>query len=94
MYIIPSQHAGTYRSHLRQFSRSGYEAASKNFRAEDLQVDISHRSFMITGANSGVGKSVALAIAKRGGTVHMVCRNRMRGEAAMAEIMAASGNQV
>lgn len=30
---------------------------------------------MITGCNSGIGKQTALEIGKRGGTVHMVCRN-------------------
>lgn len=31
-----------------------------------MMVDISQRSFMITGGNSGIGKSAALAIAKKG----------------------------
>lgn len=48
------------------FYRSGYETASKNFKPEDMMVDISQRSFMITGGNSGIGKSAALAIAKKG----------------------------
>ena len=30
---------------------------------------------MITGCNSGIGKQTALEIGKRGGIVHMVCRN-------------------
>jgi NAD(P)-dependent dehydrogenase (short-subunit alcohol dehydrogenase family) len=29
---------------------------------------------LFSGANSGIGKEAALQIAKRGGTVHMVCR--------------------
>ena len=29
---------------------------------------------MITGANSGIGKDAATEIARRGGTVHLVCR--------------------
>lgn len=48
---------------------------------------------MITGANSGIGKTTALGLAKMGATVVMVCRNRSRGEAALAEIKAESGNQ-
>lgn len=48
------------------FSRSGYEAAAKHFIPGDLEVNLSGRSFMITGANSGIGKAAAHEIAKRG----------------------------
>lgn len=48
---------------------------------------------MITGANSGIGKAAALAIAKRGGTVHLVCRNKDRAEEAQTEIITNSGNE-
>ena len=41
---------------------------------------------VVTGANSGVGKSAATLLAERGATVHMICRNRRKGEAALAEI--------
>ncbi|MFB0537455.1 MAG: SDR family oxidoreductase [Anaerolineae bacterium] len=47
---------------------------------------------MITGANSGIGKATALGLARRGATVVIVCRNRDRGEAALAEIKSATGN--
>jgi len=48
---------------------------------------------MITGANSGIGKATAVGLAGMGASVVMVCRDRGRGEAAMGEIKAASGNQ-
>lgn len=47
---------------------------------------------MITGANSGIGKATALSLARMGMTVVLVCRNLSKGEAAQAEIQAASGN--
>ncbi|MBX2996984.1 MAG: SDR family oxidoreductase [Caldilineaceae bacterium] len=47
---------------------------------------------MVTGANSGIGKITALALAKRGATVVMVCRSRERGESAQREVVAESGN--
>uniref|UniRef100_A0AAQ5Z0W6 Dehydrogenase/reductase (SDR family) member 12 n=1 Tax=Amphiprion ocellaris TaxID=80972 RepID=A0AAQ5Z0W6_AMPOC len=72
---------------------SGYEAAAKHFSAGDLEVNLSGRSFMVTGANSGIGKATAQEIANRGGTVHMVCRNKDRAEAARNEIVEQSKNQ-
>ena len=48
------------------FSRGGYQAASKKFNGQDLEVDVSGQSFVITGANSGLGKATALAIARKG----------------------------
>lgn len=46
--------------------RSGYEAAAKHFAPTDLDVNLSGRSFVITGANSGIGKATAQEIANRG----------------------------
>ncbi|XP_013385879.1 dehydrogenase/reductase SDR family member 12 [Lingula anatina] len=82
-----------YAKGLKEFTKQGYEAAAKSFSPSDLDVDVTGQSFMITGANSGLGKCAALDIAKRGGTVHMVCRNEERAEQAKQEIIAASGNQ-
>ncbi|XP_038051293.1 dehydrogenase/reductase SDR family member 12-like [Patiria miniata] len=78
---------------LREFCRSGYESAAKHFDPKDLEVDLSSQSFMITGANSGIGKCAAYELAKRGGTVHMVCRSEVRGQEALKEITESSGNQ-
>ncbi|XP_061782149.1 dehydrogenase/reductase SDR family member 12 isoform X2 [Nerophis lumbriciformis] len=78
---------------LNEYTKSGYEAAAKHFVAADLEVDLSGRSFMITGANSGLGKATAQEIANRGGTVHMVCRNKGRADAAKQEIVERSKNQ-
>ena len=47
---------------------------------------------VITGANSGLGKITALELARLGARVVMVCRDRARGEAALAEIKKATGN--
>ncbi|XP_063076252.1 dehydrogenase/reductase SDR family member 12 [Engraulis encrasicolus] len=77
---------------MRQYTRTGYEAASREFVARDLSANLEGRSFMITGANSGIGKATAMAIAKRGGTVHMVCRNRDKAECAREDIVKESGN--
>lgn len=54
--------------------------------------DMHDRVCMVTGANQGMGKATALALAKLGTTVVMVCRDAVRGEAAVADVKAQSGN--
>lgn len=78
---------------MQEYTRSGYESAAKRFIPTDLEVNLSGRSFMITGANSGIGKATAQEIANRGGTVHMVCRNKGRADTAKDEIVEKSRNQ-
>lgn len=50
------------------------------------------KTCVVTGANSGIGKATALALARMGATILMVCRDRDRGEAARAEIMSLGGD--
>ncbi|XP_057875246.1 dehydrogenase/reductase SDR family member 12 isoform X2 [Melospiza georgiana] len=78
---------------LREYTRGGYESASKRFNPADVEVDMAGRSFLVTGANSGIGKATAKEIARRGGTVHLVCRNKERAEVAKEEIVTETGNQ-
>ncbi|XP_059936065.1 dehydrogenase/reductase SDR family member 12 isoform X1 [Mesoplodon densirostris] len=78
---------------LREYTKSGYESASKDFIPDDLEVQVPGRAFMVTGGNSGIGKATAFEIAKRGGTVHLVCRDQNRAEGARGEIIRESGNQ-
>ncbi|MEQ2304455.1 hypothetical protein AMECASPLE_027112 [Ameca splendens] len=44
------------------------------------------------GSNTGIGKSTALELAKRGGRVILACRNKDKGEAAAFDIRKESGN--
>ncbi|XP_076047717.1 dehydrogenase/reductase SDR family member 12-like [Oratosquilla oratoria] len=78
---------------LKEYTRGGYEAASKQFNSGDLDVDCKGHSYMITGANSGIGKCIAQEIAKRGGKIHMVCRNPKTAEEVRNELIEATGNQ-
>jgi NAD(P)-dependent dehydrogenase (short-subunit alcohol dehydrogenase family) len=48
---------------------------------------------LVTGANSGIGKVTAKALAAGGATVIMVCRNRDKGEAARDEIVSKTRNE-
>ena len=56
------------------------------------QADMSRKVCLVTGSSSGLGKATALCLAQSGATVLLGCRDKQRGEAALAEIKAASGN--
>lgn len=44
------------------------------------------RTVVVTGANSGIGKAIAIQLAKMGGTVVMACRDKEKGEVALTEV--------
>jgi NAD(P)-dependent dehydrogenase (short-subunit alcohol dehydrogenase family) len=54
--------------------------------------ELSGRTFLITGGNTGIGLETARNLAGRGGTVYIACRSAAKGEAAVAAIKTASGN--
>lgn len=54
--------------------------------------DMTGRVCLITGANSGIGKAAAVALARMGATIVMVSRDKARGEAAQAEVKQKSGS--
>jgi len=51
------------------------------------------KTSLITGGNSGIGKATALGLARMGATVIIVSRDKERGEVALADIIAKSGNR-
>lgn len=57
-----------------------------------LSTQMQGKVVIVTGANSGIGKETALALAKKGANVVMVCRSPERGRAAQLDIIAESGN--
>jgi NAD(P)-dependent dehydrogenase (short-subunit alcohol dehydrogenase family) len=56
-------------------------------------VDLSGNVVAITGANAGIGKETAVALAGMGATVVMTSRDPGRGQAAHADVVERSGNR-
>ncbi|XP_070825996.1 dehydrogenase/reductase SDR family member 13-like [Chaetodon trifascialis] len=53
------------------------------------------KTVIVTGSNTGIGKTTAIDVAKRGARVILACRSKQRGEAALKEVVRESGsNQV
>lgn len=55
--------------------------------------DLTGRTFFITGANTGIGRATAAALAARGATLYLGCRSASRGEAAAAGLRLQTGNE-
>ncbi len=72
----------------------GMRAIRRTRRApqEPIDVDMQGKVCVVTGANSGIGKETALALARMGATVVLVCRSEARGTAAQEDIRAQTGN--
>jgi retinol dehydrogenase 12 len=54
--------------------------------------DLAGRTFLVTGANTGIGRATAEGLARRGGRVYVASRSPEKGAAAVAAIKGLTGN--
>jgi NAD(P)-dependent dehydrogenase (short-subunit alcohol dehydrogenase family) len=57
-----------------------------------MNYNLTDKTVIVTGANSGIGKAASTQLAKLGAHVVMMCRNKERGEAALRDVKAASNS--
>jgi NAD(P)-dependent dehydrogenase (short-subunit alcohol dehydrogenase family) len=57
-----------------------------------MALDLANKVFIVTGANSGIGKVTARELARGGARVILACRSRDRTSAALEEIKRDTGN--
>jgi dehydrogenase/reductase SDR family protein 12 len=81
------------RTILFSFDRSGFLRHASRFGPGDLDVDLTGRICVVTGANSGIGRAAATALAARDAEVWLLCRDLGRGEEAVASIRKTTGNE-
>lgn len=57
-----------------------------------MTYNLSNKTILITGANSGIGKAAAIQLAKLDATIIMACRSSQRGAQALEDVSQASGS--
>jgi NAD(P)-dependent dehydrogenase (short-subunit alcohol dehydrogenase family) len=56
-----------------------------------VEHDLEGRTYLVTGANSGIGRATALALVRRGGRVHLGCRDPKRATSVLEETRTLEG---
>jgi NAD(P)-dependent dehydrogenase (short-subunit alcohol dehydrogenase family) len=77
---------------LPGYSRLGYAMRRRSWADDRPAGGLRGWTVLVTGASSGIGAAACERLARGGATVHMLVRDRERGERARAEIAARAGD--
>jgi len=58
-----------------------------------VPVNLAYKVYLVTGANTGIGKSITHGLASRRAKVYMLCRDMVKCEITRQEIVLATGNK-
>src|SRR5207302_2291695 len=72
-------------SHLLPRAAASNTGMSEKWKAAEIPL-LTGKRIIITGANSGIGYHAALKLARKGAQVVLACRDRQRGEEAIARL--------
>jgi NAD(P)-dependent dehydrogenase (short-subunit alcohol dehydrogenase family) len=76
---------------VASYPATGYWLRHRGWDPAALDVELTGKVCVVTGASRGLGFAAARALARRGATVVMVCRDRAQGAAARRAIVAVAG---
>merc|ERR1712212_1080591 len=79
-----SRNVNWFAKGYQEYTKGGYLKKAKNFKS--LNRDLSGKTILITGGNSGIGLDAACLLGSLGANIHIACRSKERGEAAVEKI--------
>ncbi|KAI1730094.1 short chain dehydrogenase domain-containing protein [Ditylenchus destructor] len=72
---------------------TGWDMSKRGFKPYDVEKDLTGKTYVVTGATSGLGKQLALKLANKNARVILACRDREKCIATRRDIVIQSRNK-